>query len=130
MSLVDVARRVIAGGEEDLARARARAEASEAAPTSATVVEALERDGTAARLRAIAATLTAEEHQRLATEAATGDRLAALMVGVLATGGAQVEVVRCPCGGVRWAPDPSGMAERCTACGAWSPCSVVAREMP
>jgi hypothetical protein len=44
----------------------------------------LEGDGTAAQLRAIAATLTAEEHRRLAAEAATGDRLAQLVVAVLA----------------------------------------------
>jgi hypothetical protein len=88
-------------------------------------LEELECDGTAARLRAIAATLTPEEHQRLAAEAATGDRLAALMVAVLATPRARVEVVRCSCGGIAWEPDSSGMRERCTACGAWSPCSVV-----
>ena len=50
-----------------------------------TNLEQLERDGTAARLRAIAATLTAEEHQRLAAEAASGDRLAQLIVAVLAS---------------------------------------------
>jgi hypothetical protein len=44
-----------------------------------------ERDGTAEKLRAITATLTAEEHQRLAAEAASGDRLAALMQAVLAS---------------------------------------------
>jgi hypothetical protein len=49
-----------------------------------TVLAYLERDGTATQLRAIAATLTPEEHQRLRAEAAAGDRLAALMVGVLA----------------------------------------------
>src|SRR5262249_11489417 len=47
-------------------------------------VEALERDGTAGRLRAIAEGLTPDEHERLATEAATGDRLAQLVVAVLA----------------------------------------------
>jgi hypothetical protein len=93
-------------------------------------LEQLERDGTAARLRAIAATLTAEEHQRLAAEAATGDRLAELMVAVLATPRARVEVLRCRCGGIAWEPDPSGVRERCTACGAWSPCSVVVPEAP
>src|SRR5215472_6022452 len=50
-------------------------------------LEQLERDGTAGRLRSIAATLTPEEHERLRAEAATGDRLAALMVAVLATAG-------------------------------------------
>jgi hypothetical protein len=45
----------------------------------------LERAGTAARLRAIAATLTPDEHQRLAAEAATGDHLAVLMQAVLAS---------------------------------------------
>jgi hypothetical protein len=48
-------------------------------------LEALERDGTAAQLRAIAATLTPEEHHRVAIEAAEGDRLAAIVVAVLAT---------------------------------------------
>jgi hypothetical protein len=50
-----------------------------------TDLEALERDGTAAQLRAVAATLTAEEQQRLAAEAAAGDRLAQLVQVVLAT---------------------------------------------
>jgi hypothetical protein len=46
----------------------------------------LERDGAVARLRAVAATLSAEEHQRLAQEAASGDYLAGLiMISVLAT---------------------------------------------
>jgi hypothetical protein len=48
-------------------------------------LEQLERDGTAARLRAVAATLTPEEHHRLAAEAAGGDRLAALVQVVLTT---------------------------------------------
>jgi hypothetical protein len=48
-------------------------------------LEELERDGTAAQLRAIAATLTAEEHDRIAAEAAEGDRLAQLVVAVLAS---------------------------------------------
>jgi hypothetical protein len=47
-------------------------------------LEALERDGTAAQLRAVAATLSAEEHERLAAEAAAGDRLAELVMAVLA----------------------------------------------
>ena len=47
-------------------------------------LEALERDGTAAQLREVAATLAAEEHQRLAAEAATGDGLAELVMAVLA----------------------------------------------
>src|SRR5262245_16340556 len=47
-------------------------------------LEQLERAGTVAQLRAIASTLTAEEHHRLAAEAATGDRLAELVVAVLA----------------------------------------------
>jgi hypothetical protein len=46
-------------------------------------LEALERDGMAAWLRAVAATLSAEEHQRLAHEAASGDRLAELITAVL-----------------------------------------------
>jgi hypothetical protein len=45
----------------------------------------LERDGTAVKLRAVAATLTAEEHHGLAAEAAAGDRLAALVQAVLAS---------------------------------------------
>jgi hypothetical protein len=53
--------------------------------TLAADLEELERDGTAARLRAVAATLTVEEHHRLAAEAEAGDRLAELMVAVLAT---------------------------------------------
>jgi hypothetical protein len=89
-----------------------------------TDLEALERDGTAARLRAIATGLTPEEHQRLAAEAAEGDRLAELMVAVVATAGERVEVVRCRCGGIAWAPDPNGTAERCAACGRWSPVSA------
>jgi hypothetical protein len=48
-------------------------------------LEQLERDGSAAKLRSIGASLTSEEHQRLRAEAASGDRLAALMVGVLTT---------------------------------------------
>jgi len=44
----------------------------------------LERDSTVARLREVAATLTAEEHQRLAAEAAAGDGLAELVMAVLA----------------------------------------------
>jgi hypothetical protein len=95
-------------------------------------LDELERDGTAARLRAIATGLTPDEHQRLAAEAAEGDRLAALMVAVLATPTSsgsnalieRVEVLRCRCGGIAWNPDPSGVRERCTACGAWSPCSI------
>jgi hypothetical protein len=93
-------------------------------------VEALERDGTASRLRSIAATLTPEEHQRLRAEAATGDRLAALMVGVLTTSldrpvrNDVPMVLRCGCGGTTWHPEPDGSAERCTACGAWSPVSL------
>jgi hypothetical protein len=47
-------------------------------------LEALERDGTAERLRAIAATLTPDERHRLAAEAAEGDRLAELVEAALA----------------------------------------------
>jgi hypothetical protein len=110
MSLLAIVRRWTAATDERRARD--------------TDLEALERDGTGAQLRAIAATLTAEEHQRLAVEAATGDRLAELMVAVLATPRARVEVLRCRCGGIAWDPDPSGVRERCAACGAWSPCSA------
>jgi hypothetical protein len=92
-------------------------------------LEELERDGTAARLRAIAATLTPEEHERLRAEAAAGDRLAELMVAVLAPPPERVEVLRCRCGGIAWEPDPSGVRERCAACGTWSPCSVVVPEV-
>jgi hypothetical protein len=46
-------------------------------------LEEVERDGTATQLRAVAATLTPEEHHRLAAEAAGGDRLAALIQAVL-----------------------------------------------
>src|SRR5262249_45561480 len=42
------------------------------------------------------------------------------------TAGRAPRVLRCRCGGSAWAPDPSGSGERCAACGAWSPCSVVA----
>jgi hypothetical protein len=93
-------------------------------------LEALERDGTAEKLRAIAATLTAAEHQRLVAEAAAGDRLAEIIVAVLATPREQAEVLRCPCGGIAWEPDPSGVRERCAACGAWSPCSADIPEVP
>jgi len=93
-------------------------------------LEALERDGTAAQLRRVAEGLTPDEHHRLAAEAAAGDRLAALMVAVLSTPRERVEVVRCRCGGIAWEPDLGGLGERCAACGAWSPCSVGAREVP
>jgi len=93
-------------------------------------LDELERDGTAARLRAIGGTLTPEERDCLAAEVATGDRLAALLVAVLATPPERVEVLRCRCGGIAWNPDPSGVRERCAACGALSPCSIGAREVP
>src|SRR5262249_44401370 len=88
-------------------------------------LRALERDGTAAKLRAIAATLTPEEHERLRAEAAAGDRLAELVTAVLATppDGA-VAVLPCTCGGVEWHPEPAGAGERCAECGAWSSVSV------
>jgi hypothetical protein len=47
-------------------------------------LEQLERDGTAAKLRAIATTLTPEEHERLRAEATAGDRLAEMILVVLA----------------------------------------------
>jgi hypothetical protein len=50
-----------------------------------TDLEAFERDGTAERLRVIATTLTPAEHERLRAEAAAGDRLAELVMAVLAT---------------------------------------------
>jgi hypothetical protein len=87
-------------------------------------LDELERDGTAARLRTIGGTLTPEEHERLRAEAAAGDRLAELMVAVLVTPPERVAVLRCRCGGIAWTPDPSGIRERCAACGTWSPCSV------
>jgi hypothetical protein len=48
-------------------------------------LEQLERNGTAAQLRAVAATLTPVEHRRLAAEAAAGDRLAGLICAMLAS---------------------------------------------
>jgi hypothetical protein len=48
-------------------------------------LEQLERDGTAARLRAVAATLTPDEHHRLNVEAVSGDGLAQLVQAALAT---------------------------------------------
>jgi hypothetical protein len=87
-------------------------------------LEQLERDGTAAQLRAIAATLTAEEHERLRAEAASGDRLAALVTAVLATRREAPVVLRCRCGGTRWWPERDGKAERCVECGEWSPVSM------
>jgi hypothetical protein len=53
-----------------------------------TDLEELERDGTAAKLRAIAATLTPEEREGLAADATNPskrDRLAELVVALLAT---------------------------------------------
>jgi hypothetical protein len=87
-------------------------------------LEALERDGTAAQLRAIAATLTADERHRLEAEAAAGDRLAELITAVLATPAEGRVVVRCRCGGIAWWPEPDGKAERCVECGAGSPVSM------
>jgi hypothetical protein len=87
-------------------------------------LEALERDGTGAQLRAIAVTVTPEEHERLRALAAAGDRLAELIVGVL---GRPLEVpvaLRCLCGGTTWLSDPGRAAEWCVECGAWSPVSV------
>jgi hypothetical protein len=93
-------------------------------------VEALERDGSATQLRAIAATLTPAEHERLRAEASTGDRLAELVTAVLATPAAGPVVLRCPCGGIEWWPDASGVRERCAECGAWSPVSLGAGDTP
>jgi len=42
-------------------------------------VEEFERDGTAAKLRAVAATLTSEEHQRLRAEAGLAELLTAVL---------------------------------------------------
>jgi hypothetical protein len=47
-------------------------------------LEQLQRDNTAARLHAVTATLTVEEHCCLAAEAAAGDPLAELVIAVLA----------------------------------------------
>jgi hypothetical protein len=47
-------------------------------------LETLERDGTAQRLRALAATLTPTERDRLAAEAAEGDPLAGLIAATVA----------------------------------------------
>jgi hypothetical protein len=64
--------------------------------------------------------LTPDERQRLATEAAAGDRLALHVLGELL-------VVRCSrCGGARWQPAPDGDLERCVACGAPAPFSTPA----
>jgi len=91
-------------------------------------LEQLERDGTAAKLRAVAATLTPDEHERLRGEAASGDRLAELVMAVLATPLEGPVVLRCTCGGTAWWPEPDGKAERCIACGEWSPWSTDMRE--
>ena len=93
-------------------------------------VEALERDGTAGRLRAIATTLTPAEHERLRAEAAAGDRLAELVTAVLATRLEVPVVLRCRCGGTAWRPEPDGKAERCTSCGVWSPLSDRVEKIP
>ena len=93
-------------------------------------LEELERDGTAATLRAIAATLTPEEHERLRTEAAAGDRLAELVTAVLATPHEGPVVLRCTCGGTVWRPVSDVSRERCIECGAWSPVSVDAEDSP
>jgi hypothetical protein len=87
-------------------------------------LEQLERDGTAARLRGVAATLTPEEHERLRAEAASGDRLAELIVAIVTTPLDGPVVLQCRCGGIGWLPEPDGKAERCIACGEWSPCST------
>jgi hypothetical protein len=93
-------------------------------------LEQLERDGTAAKLRAIGATLTSEEHQRLRAEAAAGDRLAELVTAVLTTPLEGPVVVRCRCGAIAWHPEPDRPAERCVECGAWSPVSVGVEKNP
>jgi hypothetical protein len=72
-------------------------------------VEALERDGTAATLRAIANTLTMEERERLRAEAAAGDRLAELVTAVVATPLEGPVVLRSP-----WRR-PAGRGRRRTA---------------
>src|SRR5215813_12146705 len=87
-------------------------------------VDELEHAGMGDRLRAIASTLTTEEHRRLAAEASAGDRLAEMMLAVLATPRDRVEVLRCRCGGIAWYPDPSGRRERCAACGTLAPFTV------
>jgi hypothetical protein len=87
-------------------------------------LEQLESDGSAAKLREIAVTLTPEEHERLRAEAAAGDRLAELVVAVLVAPLDGAVVLRCRCGGIGWSPEPDGSAERCVECGEWSPMSV------
>ena len=87
-------------------------------------LEQLERDGTAAKLRATAASLTPAELERLRAEAAAGDRLAELATAGLAIPREEAVVLRCVCGGTTWRPEPDGMAERCIACGEWSPVST------
>jgi hypothetical protein len=86
--------------------------------------EALERDGSAAKLREIAVSLTPEEHERLRAEAAAGDHLAELVVAVLATPLEGPVVLRCRCGGIAWHPEPDRAAERCVECGEGSPVSL------
>jgi hypothetical protein len=93
-------------------------------------VEALERDGSATQLRAIAATLTPAEHERLRAEAAAGDRLAELVTAVLATPLEGPVMLRCVCGGATWWPEPAGGAEWCIACGARSPVSIGGGNIP
>ena len=113
MSFLKIARRWMAPATEDV--------------TFLAALEELEREGTATKLRMIAEGLTPEEHERLRAEAAMGDRLAKLLTAVLD----MPTVVRClACGGDRWRPDPSGIAERCAACGAWSPISMIVTEDP
>ena len=62
-------------------------------------LEALKRDGTAAKL-------------------------AELVIAELATSLEGAVALRCVCGGTAWWPGPDGTAERCIACGEWSPCST------
>src|SRR5215475_9767901 len=87
-------------------------------------LEQLERDGMAGRLREIATTLTTAEHERLQAEVAAGDSLAQIITAVLATPLEGPVVLRCVCGGTAWWPEPDGKAERCIACGEWSPVSM------
>jgi len=53
-------------------------------------------------------------------ETELADPAIALVLDVFPAG----TVIRClRCGGARWRPDQRGTGDRCSTCGAWSPCS-------
>jgi hypothetical protein len=78
----------------------------------------------------VAAGLSAEVHHRLAAEAAAGDPLAELVTAMLGTPFEGAVVLRRPCAGIGWHPEPDGPAERCASCGAWSPVSLGVENIP